>query len=392
MHIIYAITGCSDGTYRRLFANQEKKPSFQAQKYHRLMIEGLAAHCHVDVVANPPVNPSILREKVIRLPADTEGGANYQYISAYRSPARKLLHVFFGTFFRTLRLADRDAAVVVDCLNRVAALAAMLAARLRHRPCVGIVTDLPDMFQCGRFSKSFANFVIRRCTHHVLLTEAMHGYLSEKLGTDKPYVVLEGHSDIRMEEMKPGLEKKLHPRVCLYAGSIHRKYGIANLVEGFRLADIPDAELHIYGSGDYEEELRAVAAKDPRIVYGGMLFSGEVVAKEQEATLLVNPRPTGEAFVKYSFPSKTMEYMASGTPVLTTKLPGMPEEYDPHVFFISDETPEGIADALQKVLENPEAVLFARGLSARKFILEQKNNVSQAGKLLGMLGYGEAKV
>lgn len=391
MHIIYAITSCSDGAYRRLFANQEKKPSFQAQKYHRLMIEGLAAHCRVDVVANPPVNRAILREKVIRLSDETEGGAYYQYISAYRSPARKLLHVFFGTFFRTFRLADQDATVVVDCLNRTAALAAMLAARLRRRPCVGIVTDLPDMFQCGRFSKNCANFVIRHCTHHVLLTEAMHGYLSERLGTDKPYVVMEGHSDIHMREMKPGLEKKLHPRVCLYAGSIHRIYGVANLVEGFRQADIPNVELHIYGSGDYEEELREISGSDPRIKYGGMIFCGEVVGKEQEATLLVNPRPTGETFVKYSFPSKTMEYMASGTPVLTTKLPGMPEEYYPYVFLIPDETPEGIADALQKVLNIPESVLFARGVSAREFILEKKNNISQARKLLGMLGYGEEK-
>jgi len=384
MHIIYAITGCSDGAYCRLFAGQEKKPSFQAQKYHRLMIEGLAAHCRVDVVANPPVNRTVLREKAVRLPEETEGGAHYRYIPVYRSPVRKLLHVLFGTFFQTLRLADGDSAVVVDCLNRTTALAALLASRLRRRPCVSIVTDLPDMFRCGRFSKGCANFVIRHSTHHVLLTEAMHGYLSQKLGADKPYVVLEGHSDITMEGRKPSLSQKLQPRVCLYAGSIHRKYGVANLVEGFRKADLPNTQLHIYGAGDYEEELREIAARDPRVTYGGMIFSSEVVEKEQEATLLVNPRPTNEEFVKYSFPSKTMEYMASGTPVLTTMLPGMPEEYYPYVFLIQDETPEGITDALQKALENPD--LYDRGLRARDFILKQKNNVSQAGKLLTMLG------
>lgn len=387
MHIVYAVTGCSDKTYRQLFENQKKKPAYQSQKYHRLMIEGLAAHCRVDVVANPPVNRAVLQKNVVHLPPETEGGANYQYISAYRNPVRKLMHVFFGTFYRTFRLADRDCAVVVDCLNRTAALAAMLAARLRRRPCVGIVTDLPDMFQCGRFSKNCANFVIRRCTHHVLLTEAMHRYLSEKLGVSKPYVVLEGHADIRMENLKPGLEKKTHPRVCLYAGLINREYGIADLVEGFRQADISDAQLHIYGSGDYEKELREIAAQDPRVKYGGVILSSEVVAREQEATLLVNPRPTNVEFVKYSFPSKTMEYMSSGTPVLTTLLPGMPEDYYPYVSFIQEETPEGIADALGRVLENPESALFARGLSARRFILEKKNNVSQAGKLLNMLGY-----
>ena len=45
-----------------------------------------------------------------------------------------------------------------------------------------------------------------------------------------------------------------------------------------------------------------------------------------------------------------MEYMASGTPVLTTRLPGMPAEYYPYVEFIDEETPEGIARALKRVL------------------------------------------
>ena len=58
------------------------------------------------------------------------------------------------------------------------------------------------------------------------------------------------------------------------------------------------------------------------------------VAEELKATLLVNPRPTTEEFTIYSFPSKNMEYMASGTPLLTTKLPGMPEEYHQYVLAI----------------------------------------------------------
>ncbi len=53
MHIIYAVTTCSDRVYRQLFADAPRKPAFQSQKYHRLLIEGLAAGAKVDVVANP---------------------------------------------------------------------------------------------------------------------------------------------------------------------------------------------------------------------------------------------------------------------------------------------------------------------------------------------------
>ena len=382
MHIIYAVTTCSDKVYRQLFSQVKVKPAFQSQKYHRLLIEGLADGANVDVVANPPVNRSVLSESYIRLPREEEGGACYRYIPAIRNPILKAAAVGFGTFFRTLFLIRRDSAVVVDGLNRVTALSGMLAARLRGKPCIGIVTDLPDMLSGSSFSKKLANFVIHHCTHYVLLTEAMNDYLNK---AGKPYVILEGHADITMAARIPAMEKKVNPRVCFYAGGVSKQYGLSNLVEGFRKADLPNAQLHIYGPGDYVKELQQIAAEDSRVFYGGMLLNTEIVEKEQEATLLVNPRPTGEEYVKYSFPSKTMEYMASGTPVLTTVLPGMPKEYHPHVYLLEDESAEGIAESLKEVLSNTEEALFRKGAEARRFVLEQKNNVIQARKILDML-------
>ena len=382
MHIIYAVTTCSDKVYKELFEHVKVKPAFQSQKYHRLLIEGLAKHAKVDVVANPPVNRSVLKEEFRSIPREREGGACYRYIPAIRNPVIKAAFVGFGTFFQTLCLAGKDSAVVVDGLNRVTAFAGMLAARLRGRPCVGIVTDLPDMLSGSRFSKDFANFVISHCTHYVFLTEAMNGYLNKK---GKPYVILEGHSDITMQEKIPSLGKKQQPRVCLYAGGVSKQYGLQTLVEGFREADIPNARLEIYGPGDYVKELQEIAEADPRVYYGGMLLNSQIVDKEQEATLLVNPRPTHEEFVKYSFPSKTMEYMASGTPVLTTVLPGMPVEYHPYVYLIRQETETGISSMLRQVLSQSDEALFEKGSRARNFILQEKNNVIQAKKLLGML-------
>ena len=382
MHIIYAVTTCSDNVYKQLFSHVKVKPAFQSQKYHRLLIEGLAAGATVDVVANPPVNRSVLSEKIVRLPREVEGGANYRYIPAIRNPILKAAAVGLGTFFRTLFMVRKDSAVIVDGLNRITALSAMLAARLRGKPCIGIVTDLPDMLGGSRFSKGMANFVIRHCTGYVLLTEAMNDYLNKK---GKPYVILEGHADITMADRIPAMEKKTSPRICFYAGGVSRQYGLSNLVEGFLQADLPNACLHIYGPGDYVEELEQIAAKDSRVFYGGMLLNTEIVAKEQEATLLVNPRPTDEEYVKYSFPSKTMEYMASGTPVLTTVLPGMPREYHPYVYLLEEETADGITKMLKEVLSNSDEELFRKGNEARRFVLEQKNNVIQARKILEML-------
>ena len=58
MHIIYAVTTCSDRVYKQLFDHVKVKPAFQSQKYHRLLIEGLAKGAAVDVVTEEPMNPA----------------------------------------------------------------------------------------------------------------------------------------------------------------------------------------------------------------------------------------------------------------------------------------------------------------------------------------------
>ena len=376
MHIVYAVTGCSEQTYEQLFARVKKRPAVPAQKYHRLLIEGLSAHEKVDVVANPPVNRSIIEKSWIKLSKEEIGNICYHNLPAIRNPLLKLIVVSLGTFFKTFSLKKKDTVVVVDCLNRTVALCAQLAARICGRRCVGIVTDLPELLQGSRFSVSVANYIIEHCTDYVFLTEEMNRRLNKN---GKPYVILEGHADIGMRECGVSLKDKSNPRICLYAGAIKKKYGINTLVEGFTKAGLDNVVLHLYGYCDYENEMAQIVKDNPNILYGGLLLN------EQEATLLVNPRPTHEEYVKYSFPSKTMEYMASGTPVLTTVLPGMPKDYYPYVYLLEDETADGIAKALKEIFAHTDEELFEKGKAAKEFILSTRNNVVQAGKILEML-------
>jgi glycosyltransferase involved in cell wall biosynthesis len=131
-----------------------------------------------------------------------------------------------------------------------------------------------------------------------------------------------------------------------------------------------------------------MAAKiDSRIVFGGMIPLYEAVENELKATLLVNSRPTDMEFAKYSFPSKNMEYMVSGTPILTTKLPGMPQEYYDYIFTIDGNTPEDVTVALEKVFSFSPEKLHNKGAQAREFVLNNKNNIAQSGRILNLIGY-----
>ena len=136
---------------------------------------------------------------------------------------------------------------------------------------------------------------------------------------------------------------------------------------------------------DYREELEEICKFNPSIKYMGIRPNGEVVEVEQRSALLVNPRPTAPDYTKYSFPSKNMEYMASGTPILTTKLPGMPPEYYPHIYAIEDESAGGIADSLRAVFNDDIETRLQKGKKAREFVLNEKSNTVQAKKIIKFL-------
>ena len=378
MKILYGFSNCSDRLYRELFRDKSIAVLQPDQKYHGLLIRGLAANgAAVKCVSGLPVNRAVTKKLFLHEPDEREGGANYHYIKTINLPLFRQAGIYFGS--RKSVTKDCDV-VLCDCLNLANAFGMLAGAKRKKKPVILIVTDLPE-FQRGGFLRRLNETMFQKADGFILLTEQMN----EKINPGgKPYLVLEGHSDGALPEL-PHAEKtetKTGKKIVLYSGSLMKLYGIQNLTEGFLSADLPDAELHIYGDGDYREELEAVCRGEERIKYFGSRPNGEVVAAQQRAALLVNPRPTAPEYTKYSFPSKTMEYLASGTPALTTRLPGIPHDYDPYLNYIDDETPSGVADSLREVLSRSQTEREEQARRARTFVIEGKSNVVQAKKIL----------
>ena len=97
---------------------------------------------------------------------------------------------------------------------------------------------------------------------------------------------------------------------------------------------------------------------------------------------MVNPRKAEGEWVKYSFPSKNIEYMASGTPLLAYNLPCIPPEYSDKYFAID---PQNLELSLKNILLLEKEELHTFGMEARKWICEQKNSHIQAKKIIKML-------
>ena len=77
--------------------------------------------------------------------------------------------------------------------------------------------------------------------------------------------------------------------------------------------------------------------------------------------------------------------MASGTPVLMTKLKGVPEEYFNYVYTIEDETSVGVEKVLKDIFSKKDDELSAFGKRAKEFVETNKNKTVQAKKILDFL-------
>lgn len=318
---------------------------------------------------------------------------HYKYIPFLNVSRLKHLCLFLYAFAYVLFWGfkrRREKAIMCDVLSISVCMGALLASKINRVRSVGVVTDIYGLMVGNARNSWIVKFAtyLNQCyissfDRYVLLTSQMNERVNPK---GKPHIVMEALCDLSMSGQNVQIEEKVSPRMVIYAGGIHERYGLKMLAESFVKADIPDARLVYYGSGSYVEEYKKLCAAHPNLEYRGVAPNEEIVVEELKASLLVNPRPTTEEFTKYSFPSKNMEYMASGTPLLTTKLPGMPEDYYPHVYFFEEESVQGYADALKKVLSLPADTLYAKGVQAQRFVLQQKNYVTQAQRVLGLLG------
>lgn len=220
--------------------------------------------------------------------------------------------------------------------------------------------------------------LLRHLDGFVLLTEQM----AEKLAITQPYIVMEG--------IAPTLEREASVAVgpektVLYTGSMNKQFGILTLLDAFGQIKDPHYRLMLCGLGNAEEEIARRAKEDPRISFLGKVPHEEVLRMQQRATVLVNPRQNIEEFTKYSFPSKTMEYLASGAPVVAYHLDGIPAEYGEYLHYVPDNSPEALAAAIKEICEKPAEERLAMGEKGRSFVLNEKNNAKQSKKILDFM-------
>lgn len=308
---------------------------------------------------------------------------------------RKLsMHLFVYSVLDAYYKNKKDPGVLIVYSAEAVLLQAISMLKKKYPSLIvcNIIADLPDMSNLSG-NKNYAQRTLERYLAQksyksmqsvdcfVLLTEHMAKYMN----IHKPYVVMEGIATQSHPEAMSKLPKDHTEVNILYSGTLHRRFGVLHLLKAFMLTPGKNYRLIICGVGDAEEEIVDASRQDSRIIFYGQLTREEVLQLQKDADVLVNPRQNFEEFTKYSFPSKNLEYLSAGKPVIAYKLDGIPDEYDEFLHYPADDSVNALSRKIGEICEMDAEVRKKIGDKAREFVRVQKNAAVQTAKIVRLI-------
>jgi glycosyltransferase involved in cell wall biosynthesis len=203
-----------------------------------------------------------------------------------------------------------------------------------------------------------------------------------------PHIRVEG--GVAPEMMTgPGGHQTVRKPGCFYvgfAGSFDAANGVSEILQASALLRGSHYRFLLAGNGPLTEEVRRAAAMDPRIEYRGFLSLKDVLSLYAEADVLVNMRLTKTMRTRYFFPSKLFEFLASGTPVISTCTGHVEEEFSEFVFLLKNETADGLAEAIRRAEGVGGEARKDMGVRAREFIVANKTWAIQTKRIAEFIG------
>ena len=404
MNILF-LGGVFDNTIEKEILNKSKGTvHYAANKFQWNLIDGLLAinDLNLEILSAPFIgtlpkeyeNIQYKGQKSVYKNVVNSNYVSFNNIWGYRSISRKSSLIKGIKSFASNR--DENKVIIVYSPHTPFLQAAVYAKKIDPsiHICL-IVPDLPQFMNLNdkrsliydRLKKIDIDIFEKNSKFvdsFVLLTDPMKNMLN--VG-DRSYVVIEGVVNIQSgnsEDVNDDFQSTDNMTV-VYTGTLNKKFGVVNLVEAFHNTSIKNTRLKICGRGDSEEIIKSYAAKDERIIFLGQLPNSEAVKLQKRATVLVNPRQNNEEFTKYSFPSKNMEYLLTGRPVIAYKLDGIPDEYDNYFYYVEDDSIDSFTRKIEEVLLMDEETRSEFGDRARSYVLNEKNNIYASKKIIDMI-------
>lgn len=286
----------------------------------------------------------------------------------------------------------QDQIVVIVYEPSVAKLKAAQFLKKKHNAKIFvIIPDIPELVNLGankliKFGKkNAAKRMLSQFSYadgFILYSACMADYYGF---TKDQWILMEGVFDpseaVDINDEEPHSSIRL-----IYCGALDEFRGIPQLLEAFSELHDKEYELWLTGAGRSDGLIKEYALKDSRIHHFGYMDSREDVLRlQRKADILIHTRDISSPAAPYCFPSKVFEYLVTGKPVISVIVPGIPQEYFKYMIPIESMTSGDIKKSILIASDMNEDEIQKRGEEARRFVLENKNSIVQAQKILNFI-------
>ncbi len=374
--------------------NAFKGPAVSGNRMQLGIFKAIDKKCDLSLIATTPI-ASYPKEKTILVRADNAelyDGVNYTKIPFINIFGIKQL-TQIRSLYRALKRVpkNRENAVIVNYNPYVEIAIPTLRYARRHKiKTICIVADIPVTIpqSYGVVKKWFRKLEIKNYYRFIEKYDGLvvlNKQVVSQFTNGKKFYLMDGGVTEKEIEAAVLLPPEQHNNEqILYAGALEPYNGIREMIEGF-LQVKKNIKLVICGDGTLASYVKNMAEENENIIYKGRVSHEEAVALQRESGLLISARPTDGFALKLTFPSKIIEYMLSGTPILTTRLNGLGDSYEDKLFFCG-QTPDEIATGINDFFDLPIHARYDRAKKAREFVEFEKTYTYHSKGMIELIG------
>jgi glycosyltransferase involved in cell wall biosynthesis len=283
----------------------------------------------------------------------------------------------FWLFAWAAALMVRHRYDVVHAHEESAFFAVFLARLFRARFIYDMHSSLPEQlthFPQGRFAplvglfRAMESMCLKRSDVVVTISPALAEYARSRMSHPGRHILIEnsvvaevrlrGEQSVERDPPLAWLDECVDrgDRIIAYAGTLEPYQGLDLLLEAFAalIAEGPKARLLIIGgSPEQVEHYRALASRlsvDGYCLLTGAMRQRRVRRLLSQVDVLVSPRLGGT-----NTPLKVYEQLASGVPLVATRVLAHTQVLDDDISVLVEPTPLELAAGLRRVLADPSA-------------------------------------
>ncbi len=358
----------------------------QKQNFYSISIVPLPSY--------PRSSRVIYRKKDLNL----ENDAISHSIGYINIPLIKQLTIMFSLLFSlitkiiSIKRKNKKEKIVVMTYNSASFLAipVFLVSMLFRITKVCLVVDIPITFQNKKslyfkIAKNVDNYVSLRLFKKYDAMVTLVEQTVKDFAPGVPYKLINYSVKKLVRNSTKSIYNDTGKILITFTGALEPYYGIKEMVEAVK--ELPfEYRLNLYGRGSLENYIREEMDHNLKIHFHGLVSNEEAVLAQCNSAILLLIR-TNQELNKYGLPSKIIEYLASGTPIISTPISSIPSDLNQFINYIDDFTPETIANMIKIITKNEDAYrkFLIKAQLGKQYVLDHYTWEKQANEICDYL-------